>query len=91
MNGGRDAELLAACYANSLQLAAELGCRSIAFPSISTGAYGYPIAEASRIALTAIRDSITANPEAFDLIEVVTFSASDERVYQQTYSELFKA
>ena len=89
MNGGRDAELLAACYANSLRLAATLGCRSIAFPSISTGAYGYPIAEASRIALTTIRDFVDANPDAFDPIEVVTFSTSDERVYQQTYSEVF--
>ncbi|HEX3572894.1 MAG TPA: O-acetyl-ADP-ribose deacetylase [Acidobacteriaceae bacterium] len=89
-NGGRDAELLAACYTNSLSLAAELGCRSIAFPSISTGAYGYPIAEASRIALTAIREYVSANPSAFDLIELVTFSASDEPIYQQVYSEVFR-
>jgi O-acetyl-ADP-ribose deacetylase (regulator of RNase III) len=85
--GGRDAELLGACYANSLRVAAELGCRSIAFPSISTGAYGYPIAEASRIALTAIREYVAANPDAFDLIELVTFSSSDERVYQRAYAE----
>jgi O-acetyl-ADP-ribose deacetylase (regulator of RNase III) len=83
MNGGRDAELLAACYTNSLSVAASLGCRSIAFPSISTGAYGYPIEEASRIALTAIRDYMATNPAAFDLIEVVTFSERDERVYQR--------
>lgn len=89
MNGGRDAELLAACYLNSLRVAAERGCRSIAFPSISTGAYGYPVAEASRIALTAIRDCIAANPTAFDLVEIVTFSASDERVYGQAYREVF--
>jgi O-acetyl-ADP-ribose deacetylase (regulator of RNase III) len=89
MNGGRDAELLAACYANSLRLSASLGCRSIAFPSISTGAYGYPIVEASRIALGAIRDYVAANPDAFDLIELVTFSPSDERIYQRAYNELF--
>jgi O-acetyl-ADP-ribose deacetylase (regulator of RNase III) len=89
MNGGRDAELLAACYANSLRLAASLGCRSIAFPSISTGAYGYPIAEASRIALGTIRDYVAANPDTFDVIELVTFSPSDERIYQHAYNELF--
>ena len=90
MSAGRDAELLAACYSNSLRVAAELGCRSIAFPSISTGAYGYPITEASRIAPTAIRDYVAANPSAFDLIELVTFSDRDERVYQRAYNEVFR-
>jgi O-acetyl-ADP-ribose deacetylase (regulator of RNase III) len=89
MNGGRDAELLASCYSNSFRLAVELGCRSIAFPSISTGAYGYPIAEASRIALGTIRDYVAANPDAFDLIELVTFSERDEREYRQAYRSVF--
>ena len=88
MSGGRDAELLAACYANSLRVAAGLGCRSIAFPSISTGAFGYPIQEASRIALTAIHGYIAADPNAFDLIELVTFSVSDERAYKQAYEKI---
>ena len=52
--GGRgEAEQLAACYRNCLQLAEESGCRSIAFPAISCGAYGYPIKEAARIAVDA--------------------------------------
>lgn len=89
INGGRDAELLAACYTNSLRLAASLGCRSIAFPSISTGAYGYPIVEASRVALTAIRDYIAGNPTAFDLIELVTFSESDHNIYREVYAGMF--
>lgn len=89
MHGGRDAELLASCYRNSLDLAHSLGCRSIAFPSISTGAYGYPVEEASRTALAAIRDYTAANPDAFDLIELVTFSERDERVYQRAHSEIF--
>ena len=49
-------ELLAACYRNSLALAAENGCRSIAFPCISTGVYGYPIADAARIAIREVEE-----------------------------------
>jgi O-acetyl-ADP-ribose deacetylase len=90
MHNGREPELLAACYRNSLRVAAELACRSIAFPSISTGAYGYPVEEASRIALLSIREYVVANPSAFDLIELVTFSERDERVYQRVRSELIQ-
>jgi O-acetyl-ADP-ribose deacetylase (regulator of RNase III) len=88
---GREAELLAGCYRQSLALAAQHGCRSIAFPSISTGAYGYPLAEASRIALQTIRKFISQHPDAFDLIEVVTFSGHDHQMYQRRYTETFSA
>ena len=87
-HGGREAELLAACYANSLRAAAERACRSIAFPSISTGAYGYPIHEASRVALGAIRGYLAADSNAFELIELVTFSATDESIYRRAYDEI---
>jgi O-acetyl-ADP-ribose deacetylase (regulator of RNase III) len=53
-NGGKDAELLAACYENSIALASEYALFSIAFPAISTGAYGYPKGEAARVARAAI-------------------------------------
>lgn len=86
---GREAELLAGCYRQSLALAAQHGCKSIAFPSISTGAYGYPLKEASCIALKAIREFISQHPGAFELIEFVTFSEHDHRTYQQTYMETF--
>lgn len=86
---GREAELLAACYHNSLALAAERGCRSIAFPSISTGAYGYPLDEASRIALRTIQKYLRDHPEAFDVIEIVTFSDHDCRTYERAYAEIF--
>ncbi len=53
-------EKLAACYRNSLALAAENGCKSIAFPSISTGVYGYPIEDAAKIAVRAVQEFLAA-------------------------------
>jgi O-acetyl-ADP-ribose deacetylase (regulator of RNase III) len=86
---GQEANLLASCYTRSMQLAVDRGCRSIAFPSISTGAYGYPIESASRVALAAIRDFLNANPDALDRVEIATFSARDYRMYQRAYREVF--
>ncbi|MEG0780347.1 MAG: macro domain-containing protein, partial [Oscillospiraceae bacterium] len=54
--GENEAALLAACYRNALELAAENGYRTLDFPSISTGAYGYPIAQAATVALHTIMD-----------------------------------
>ena len=88
---GREADLLASCYTRSLELAVDHGCRSIAFPSISTGAYGYPIEGASRVALAAIRDFLNANPDALDRVEIATFSVQDYRIYQRAYQEVFGA
>ena len=85
---GREAGLLASCYRESLRLATELGCRSIAFPSISTGAYGYPIEEASHIALRSIRDFLNAEQHQFDLVEMTTFSVRDQRIYERTFREI---
>ena len=56
-------ELLAGCYRNSLQLAADNGIRSIAFPSISTGVYGYPVEEAAAIAVREVRAFLSAHSE----------------------------
>jgi O-acetyl-ADP-ribose deacetylase (regulator of RNase III) len=80
---GREAALLASCYEQSLALALELGRRSIAFPSISTGAYGYPIEKASRIALDTIRHFLAEHPDGIDLVEIVTFSSRDYAMYQR--------
>jgi len=85
----REQTLLANCYTESLQLAVERGCRSVAFPSISTGAYGYPILLASRIALEAIRGFVEANPASLDLIEIATFSAGDHQIYKRGFREVF--
>ena len=60
-HGGREAELLAACYQNALRLARELGAESIAFPAISTGIYGYPPEAAARVASSAIREDLDAH------------------------------
>lgn len=86
---GREPILLASCYKKSLQLAAEHGCRSIAFPSISTGAFHYPIADASRIALETMRDFAAENPGKLDLIEAVVFDEHDERTYRRMYAAIF--
>ena len=62
-------EKLAACYRNSLALAAENGCKSIAFPCISTGIYGYPIEEAAKIAVREVEDYLTQSCRETEVAE----------------------
>jgi len=78
-----EAELLRRAYTNSLRLAREHGIKSIAFPSISTGAYRFPIAEAAAIALSAIRAFVEANPGALAEVRMVLYSPADLRVYEE--------
>jgi O-acetyl-ADP-ribose deacetylase (regulator of RNase III) len=73
--------LLASCYRASLDLAAENSVRTIAFPSISTGVYGYPLEKAAPIAIAAIREGLVAHPE-IELARVVCFSTDSLRAYQ---------
>lgn len=75
-------ELLRRCYANSLRLAARHGARSIAFPSISTGAYGYPIEQAAAIAVAAVRDEVRGDSPV-ELVRFVCFSGVDLAVYRR--------
>jgi len=84
--GRREAELLRGCYENSLRLAAERGLRSVAFPSISTGAYGYPLCEAARIAIAAVRDHL-AGPTSIELVRLVCFSEGDLAVYRELLAD----
>ena len=72
----QSAELLASCYRNSLDLAASY--RSIAFPAISTGIYGYPIADASAVVVATIREWIAGHPASrLETVTLVAHSASD--------------
>ena len=59
----RDAELLAVCHRSALRVADELGAVTVAFPAISTGAFGYPVDEAARVAIAAVRAAVTAVQE----------------------------
>src|SRR5690606_30994809 len=62
--GVGEADQLASCYRNSLKLAVANGCRSVAFPSISTGVYGYPLPAATEIAVRTVRDFLATEPNA---------------------------
>ena len=74
-------ELLANCYANSMKLAMEHGLTSIAFPSISTGIYGYPIEEAARIAGATVKQFLAESGAPLD-VTYCCFSTSDLQIYQ---------
>ncbi|MGO9902452.1 MAG: O-acetyl-ADP-ribose deacetylase [Solirubrobacteraceae bacterium] len=60
--GAGEAELLASCYRRAIELAAAHGCVRVALPAISTGVYGYPLADAADVALTATRDALGSHP-----------------------------
>ena len=82
-----DAEQLEGAYRESLKCAIEADARTIAFPSISTGAYGYPIKDAARIAIKTVCDVVKNNPTQFDEIRFVLFSDSDYAVYYREFTE----
>jgi len=87
--GGNDEErFLASCYRESFRLAAENGVKSIAFPSISTGAYGFPVERASRIALAEIRAALERYPEIEKAV-VVCFGDAVYSAYLDAAGELF--
>lgn len=93
-NGQRgEARLLANAYRNSLQLAMDYGIRTIAFPSISTGVYSYPLEEAAEIAVRTVREFYMAHPDAFDFVRFVLFDgrtlkAYDDAVYKLCVNEI---
>lgn len=73
---GGEAELLAAAYRSSVALAASAGCTRLAFPAISTGIYGYPLREATRVAVDAVREAVKHAP----LLREVVFACFNDDV-----------
>lgn len=88
--GGRsgEPEALRSCYRSALELARRHGLRAVAFPSISTGVYGYPVDQAARTALATVREVLAADPGAFDEIRFVLFSQQDLATYRAVLDEL---
>jgi O-acetyl-ADP-ribose deacetylase (regulator of RNase III) len=89
-HGGKqgEAELLNACYLNSINLAIENGIKTIAFPSISTGAYRYPLNEASVIAYKAVERMLETYPP--EVLEKIYFVCFDDETYQ-CYKDLYNS
>lgn len=86
----KDVEQLASCHLKCLDLAAENGCRSIAFPAISTGAYGYPVEEASVIAVGAVHGWLLRNPDSLERVVFVLFDPRTLRAYEEAHRQRLK-
>ena len=87
--GGRgETDLLARCYRRCFAIAEEAGIRSMAFPAISTGVYGYPLDQATRVAMTETRNHLLAG-SALEEIVFACFGAEASRMYRQVLSEVF--
>jgi len=83
----KDAQLLSSAYRKSLELCTQNNIASIAFPSISTGIYGYPVEEASRIALKTVIDYLKDHPE-IQLVRFVLFDSKTYNVYEEALKKL---
>ena len=83
----KDAEFLASAYRKSLELCSQHKIASVAFPSISTGIYGYPVEEASRIALKTVQDYLKDHPEV-KLVRFVLFDSKTYRAYEEALKDL---
>lgn len=91
-NGGikHEEELLVSCYENSLKVAMENGIRKIAFPSISTGIYHFPVEKAAKIAVETVEKFLQENKAAFDLVLWVLFDENTEQVYKTAVDRAVK-
>jgi O-acetyl-ADP-ribose deacetylase (regulator of RNase III) len=85
--GAGEDELLARCYQNAMRLAREHRLASIAFPAISTGAYGFPLERATRIALAEVRAALERDPKV-ERVVFCCFSAGDLAVYERIAGEV---
>jgi O-acetyl-ADP-ribose deacetylase (regulator of RNase III) len=84
--GNGEPELLARCYRGALELARKHSLRSLAFPAISTGIYGYPMAAAAEVAASTVADELKATPEAFDRIVFVCFDDPAAAIHRAAVS-----
>ena len=87
--GGRHGEpaLLASCYRESLRLAAEHGCKTVAFPAISAGVYGYPLDQAAAVAVGAVRAFLAEHPGPVETVTFVCFSQRVKDAFDKALSE----
>jgi O-acetyl-ADP-ribose deacetylase (regulator of RNase III) len=76
-------ELLASCYRNCIEIASSKACASVAFPAISTGVYGYPVALAASVAISTVRQSCISSPSIQEVV-FCCFTAEDLAVYEGT-------
>lgn len=90
-HGGKsnEAELLASCYYNSMKIAAENGIKSIAFPSISTGVYHFPVDAAAKIAVSTVKRFLDANPGTVEIVEWVLFDENTYSYYEKEVDALY--
>ena len=87
--GHGEEQLLASCYRSCLELAKEYGCKSVDFPSISTGVYHFPLNKAADIAIGAIADFLKANPE-IERVRMVCFDEKTKAHYDRALAQLDK-
>jgi O-acetyl-ADP-ribose deacetylase (regulator of RNase III) len=85
--GNNEPELLSNCYRSALNLAIKHRCRSIAFPAISTGVYGYPPREAAEIAVNTVREVLAQNPDGISVV-FCCFSENDLNLYTELLHSL---
>jgi len=85
-----EAELLAEAYRNSLRLAVSMGLKTIAFPSISTGAYGYPIEKASIVAISTVKEFLERE-DGLDEVVLVLYKGRDFEIYRRAAEEIISS
>ena len=81
-------ETLASCYRESLRLANELECASISFPSISTGAFGYPVHDAAKVALQTVAEHLQESTRSVRLVRFVLFDSRSHSAYERAVTDL---